>query len=217
MIKKYELLWIINQLNMIKENKIISVITIHDSNLAVDLAKCLYDSGIRNLEITLRTKDAKKAIELILNADLDLNIGIGTVLNKQDLHFAKKIGSNFGLSPCTDLDLIQESKKINFKFIPGVSNASEINSCVKLGCEVLKLFPAIQMGGIAYFNSIYSPFKSNNLKFIALGGINSGNAKEFIDDNNFVGVGASWIADYNLIKKRDWKEITRRANDILNL
>ena len=75
---------------MIKENKIISVLTIYDSNLAVDLAKCLYDSGIRNLEITLRTKDAKKSIELILNADLDLNIGIGTVLNKQDLHFAKK-------------------------------------------------------------------------------------------------------------------------------
>ena len=109
------------------------------------------------------------------------------------------------------------TKKKFIIFGGGFSGRFIADEIRKLGCEVLKLFPAIQMGGIAYFNSIYSPFKSNNLKFIALGGINSGNAKEFIDDNNFVGVGASWIADYNLIKKRDWKEITRRANDILNL
>jgi len=63
---------------MLKENKIISVVTIEESRLAVDLAKCLFDSGIRNLEITLRTKEAKKAIELILNTDLDLKIGLST-------------------------------------------------------------------------------------------------------------------------------------------
>ena len=53
---------------MLKENKIISVLTIEDYSIASDLAKCLFDSGIRNLEITLRTEQAKKAIEIAMSS-----------------------------------------------------------------------------------------------------------------------------------------------------
>ena len=202
---------------MLKENKIISVLTIENSTLAVDLVKCLFDSGIRNLEITLRTKEAKKAIELIINTNLDFNIGIGTVLTFDDLYFAKDIGADFALSPCTDIQLIKESFKIDFNFIPGVSTSSEINTAIKLGCKVLKLFPTIQLGGLSYFKSIYSPFKSSNLNFIALGGINDMNANDFVKNESFIGVGASWIATNELIKNKDWKEITRRAKLMLEL
>ena len=202
---------------MIKENKIIPVLTIENSTLAVDLAKCLYDSGIRNLEITLRTKEAKKATELIINTNLDFNIGIGTVLTFDDLYFAKDIGSDFAISPCTDIELIKESFKIDFKFIPGVSTSSDINTAVKLHCKVLKLFPTIQLGGLNYFKSIYSPYKYSELNFIALGGINDRNAKDFVKNESFIGVGASWIATNELIKNKDWKEITRRAKLMLEL
>ena len=202
---------------MLKENKIISVLTIEDSTLAVDLVKCLFDSGIRNLEITLRTKEAKKAIELILSTNLNFNIGIGTVLTLDDLKFAKDIGADFALSPCTDIELIKESFKIDFKLIPGVSTSTDINTAIKLGCKVLKLFPTIQLGGLSYFKSIYSPYKSSELNFIALGGINDRNAKDFLKNESFIGVGASWIATNELIKNKDWKEITRRAKLMLEL
>ena len=202
---------------MLKENNIISVLTIEDSTLAVDLVKCLFDSGIRNLEITLRTKEAKKAIELIVSTNLNFNIGIGTVLTLDDLKFAKDIGADFALSPCTDIELIKESFKIDFNFIPGVSTSSDINTAIKLGCKVLKLFPTIQLGGMSYFKSIYSPYKSSELNFIALGGINDRNAKDFLKNESFIGVGASWIATNELIKNKDWKEITRRAKLMLEL
>ena len=202
---------------MLKENKIISVLTIENSTLAVDLAKCLFDSGIRNLEITLRTKETKKATELIINTNLDFNIGIGTVLSFDDLYFAKGIGADYALSPCTDIELIKESFKIDFKYIPGVSTTSDINTAIKLGCKVLKLFPTIQLGGLSYFKSIYSSYKSPELNFIALGGINDKNAKDFVKNEHFIGVGASWIASKELIKNKDWKEISRRAKLMLEL
>ena len=202
---------------MFKENKIISVLTIENSALAVDVARCLFDSGIRNLEITLRTKEAKKAIELISNTNLDFNIGVGTVLDLEDLYFAKDIGANFALSPCTDIEIIKESFKIDCKFVPGVSTSSDINNAIKLGCKALKLFPTIQLGGLSYFNSIYSPFKSLDVKFIALGGINDMNAKDFVKNECFIGVGASWIATIELINNKDWKEINRRAKLMLEL
>ncbi len=202
---------------MLKENKIISVLTIENSALAVDVARCLFDSGIRNLEITLRTKEAKKAIELISNTNLDFNIGVGTVLDLEDLYFAKDIGANFALSPCSDIEIIKESFKIDYKFVPGVSTSSDINTAIKLGCKTLKLFPTIQLGGLTYFKSIYSPFKSLDVKFIALGGINDMNAKDFVKNECFIGVGASWIATNELINNKDWKEINRRAKLMLEL
>ena len=202
---------------MIKENKIIPVLTIENSTLAVDLAKCLYNSGIRNLEITLRTKEAKKATELIINTNLDFNIGIGTVLSFDDLYFSKDIGADFALSPCTDIELIKESFKIDFKFVPGVSTSTDINTAIKLGCKTLKLFPTIQLGGLNYFKSIYSPYKSSELNFIALGGINDKNANVYVKNECFIGVGASWIATNELINNKDWKEITRRAKLMLEL
>ena len=133
------------------------------------------------------------------------------------MYFAKDIGADFALSPCTDIELIKESFKIDFNFIPGVSTSSDINTAIKLGCKVLKLFPTILLGGLSYFKSIYSPYKSSNLNFIALGGINDKNANDFIKNEHFIGVGASWIATNELIKNKDWKEITRRAKLMLEL
>ena len=133
------------------------------------------------------------------------------------MYFAKEIGADFALSPCTDIELIKESFKIDFNFIPGVSTSSDINTAIKLGCKVLKLFPTIQLGGLSYFESIYSPYKSSEVNFIALGGINEKNAKDFVKNEQFIGVGASWIATNELINIKDWKEITRRAKLMLEL
>ena len=45
---------------MFIENKILPVLVIHDQKKAIDLAKCLYDSGIRNIEIALRTRSEER-------------------------------------------------------------------------------------------------------------------------------------------------------------
>ena len=79
------------------------------------------------------------------------------------------------------------------------------------------MFPAVQLGGINYFKSIYSAFITSNTSFIALGGIDNTNAKQFIENEYFSGVGASWIAEKKLIRSRDWKEINRRAKILLSL
>ena len=80
---------------MIKNNKIISLLTIKDSSKALDLAKCLYDSGIVNLDIRLRTNESRKAIELITNSKYEFNIGVGTVLSIEDLNFVKSLGIKY--------------------------------------------------------------------------------------------------------------------------
>ena len=202
---------------MLVDNKILPVLVIHDQKKAIDLAKCLYDSGIRNIEIALRTDSSKKSVDNIVNSPIPLNVGIGTILTIDDLIFAKQVGANFGLSPSTDPQIIQKSIELDFNFIPGISTPTEISMAVKYGINKLKFFPAENLGGMGYLNTINSPFKHLNLKYVVLGGINQTNFTKYTESDKVIGVGGSWIADEMLIEKSNWDEISIRAKKFLEL
>ena len=213
---KLKTLRLIHQV-VIKNNKIISVLTIKDSTKALDLAKCLYDSGIVNLDIRLRTSESRKAVELITNFKYEFNIGVGTVLSIDDLNFVKSLGIKYAFSPVTDYNILEYSKQINFNFIPGVSNINDINNALNYKCKFLKYYHAEKSGGILNLNTLINMNKLSELKFIAMGGLNSINIQPYLNHKNITGVGLSWIADENLIESSNWTEINRRANLILNL
>ena len=202
---------------MIKNSKIISVLTIKDSSKALDLAKCLYDCGIVNLDIRLRTSESRKAIEIITNSKYKFSIGVGTVLSIDDLNFVKSLGIKFAYSPVTDKNILEYSKQINFNFIPGVSNITDINTALNYKCQYLKYYPAEKSGGIRNLNTLINKNKLSELKFIAMGGINSSNIKAYLKHNNIVGIGLSWIANENLVENSNWIEINRRAKLIMGL
>ena len=202
---------------MLVDNKILPVLVIHDQKKAIDLAKCLHDSGIRNIEIALRTDSAKKSVDNIVNSQIPMNVGIGTILTIDDLIFAKQVGANFGLSPSADAPIIKKSIELDFNFIPGISTPTDISLVIKYGINKLKFFPAENLGGMDYLNTINSPFKHLNLKYVVLGGINQTNFIKYIKSDNIIGVGGSWIAEEKLIKNNNWNEISLRAKKFLEL
>ena len=202
---------------MLVDNKILPVLVIHDQKKAIDLAKCLYDSGIRNIEIALRTDSSKKSVDNIVNSQIPMNVGIGTILTIDDLIFAKQVGANFGLSPSADAPIIKKSIELDFNFIPGISTPTDISLVIKYGINKLKFFPAENLGGMDYLNTINSPFKHLNLKYVVLGGINQTNFIKYIKSDNIIGVGGSWIAEEKLIKNNNWNEISLRAKKFLEL
>lgn len=202
---------------MLVDNKILPVLVIHDQKKAIDLAKCLYDSGIRNIEIALRTDSAKKSVENIVNSQIPLNVGIGTILTIDDLIFAKQVGADFGLSPSTDTKIIEKSIELGFNFVPGISTPTDISSVVKYGINYLKFFPAENLGGMDYLNTINSPFKHLDLKYVVLGGINQTNFKKYLKSDSVIAIGGSWIAEQTLIETNNWNEITNRSKKFLEL
>ena len=202
---------------MLVDNKILPVLVIHDQKKAVDLVKCLYDSGIRNIEIALRTDSSRKSIDKIINSPIPLNVGIGTILTIDDLFFAKQVGANFGLSPSTDTQIIQKSIELDFNFIPGISTPTDITSAVKFGLNTLKLFPAEDLGSVQYLHRINSPFKHLDLKYIVLGGINQDNVMKYSRMKNVIAVGGSWIAEQKLIAESNWSEIGSRTRKFIEL
>lgn len=194
-------------------SKIIPVITIYDLKTSVDLAKALWDGGIKILEITLRTNEAIKAIELIANEVPQVTVGAGTVLNSKMLEEVKNAGAKFAISPGLNSIFAKEAQNIDITLIPGVATASEVMLALQYGYKNLKFFPAEAAGGITMLKSLAAPF--SDVKFCPTGGINLDNMKNYLNLNNVLCVGGSWLSPKELILEKQWNKITQIAKQSL--
>jgi len=105
---------------------IIPVLTIERLEDAVPLAKALVAGGVRTLEITLRTPVAIESAKAIMAHVPEAVVGIGTILNADDLARAEGIGARFGISPGATPDLLKAAAASALPFAPGIATASEL-------------------------------------------------------------------------------------------
>jgi 2-dehydro-3-deoxyphosphogluconate aldolase/(4S)-4-hydroxy-2-oxoglutarate aldolase len=75
-------------LGLLQSARVIPVLTIERVEDAVPLARALLAGGVRVLEITLRTQAAIDAAKAIIAEVPEAIVGIGTVLNSEDLMLA---------------------------------------------------------------------------------------------------------------------------------
>ena len=198
----------------IAKEGIIAVLEIENEQDAVPLAKALLDGGIKIIELALRTPAAIPSISLIANEFPQMFIGIGTVIEKgQAAMVKKKKGVRFAVSPGINPKIVKEAIKVNLPFAPGVATPSEIELAIQLGCCVVKFFPAEGMGGLNYLKSINGPYNHLGIKYIPLGGVTPENLAGYAQYTSILAVGGSWIAGKELIKTKNWTEITKRAKE----
>ena len=192
-----------------KYGPVIPVIVIEDINDAVPMAEALLAGGIKVLEITLRTKCALKAIEMIANKVPDTIVGAGTLRTKSDATNAKLAGSQFAVSPGYTNEMGSICKELELPLLPGVSTGSEVMHANKDGYSFLKLFPAVAVGGINLLKGFSGPFVDT--QFCPTGGITIESASDFLALPNVPVCGGSWLTPKNLIEEKNWSEITRLA------
>ena len=111
---------------MFSSTCVIPVLTIDRVEDAVPLARALVAGGVRVLEVTLRTPVAAEAAKAIMAEVPEAIIGIGTILNPDDLARAEKLGARFGISPGATPDLLKAAAGSNLPFAPGIATASEL-------------------------------------------------------------------------------------------
>ena len=185
---------------------VMPVLIINTIDNLENLMSSLIEGNLNNIEITLRTSCALKAIEIVANKFPEIKVGAGTVLNTTDLKNVKDAGASFAVSPGSTYELAKMAVDINFPFLPGVSSSSQIMNLLDLGYKHFKFFPAEASGGIKYINSLIGPFP--DIMFCPTGGINENNALEWLNQKNVICVGGSWIVPSNIY---DFKEITNKA------
>ena len=191
---------------ILSEVKVLPVLEIERNVDPEKLIASLIDGNISVVEITLRNEMGYKHIERISKKFPEITVGVGTVLNIQQLTHSIDCGAQFAVSPGYELDLALKAKELKFPYLPGISSSSEIMSLLKIGFNIFKFFPANDLGGISYLKSLSGPFPRT--LFCATGGINEKNYKEWIAEKNVLCVGGSWLAPKGF---NNYNEITKRA------
>ncbi|WQZ36878.1 bifunctional 4-hydroxy-2-oxoglutarate aldolase/2-dehydro-3-deoxy-phosphogluconate aldolase [Helicobacter pylori] len=193
-------------IEVLQISPIIPVVVIENIKDAVPLAQSLIEGGIHIIEVTLRSSCALEAIELIAKNVPKMRVGAGTILNPAQLEQAQNRGAEFLISPGLTIKLLEHAKKKDMPLIPGVSSSSEVMQALELGYSALKFFPAEYCGGVKLLNAFNGPFKG--VKFCPTGGISTDNMHSYLNLENVLCVGGSWLTPKNLIQNKEWDKIT---------
>ena len=198
-------------LDLVSKKGVFGVLEIERLEDAIPVAESLLANGISAIELALRTKVSIPAIREIHKVFPEMFITAGTVLFPEQLNEVIKAGASMAVAPGFNPRIVDKAIELGFPFVPGISTASEVEAAYAMGCRLLKLFPAESLGGIRYMKSMMGPYSYLGIKLFPLGGLNANNIASWASEPNVIAVGGSWIASKDLLEKKDFVEIGKRA------
>jgi 2-dehydro-3-deoxyphosphogluconate aldolase / (4S)-4-hydroxy-2-oxoglutarate aldolase len=169
---------------------VIPVLVIEDASYARAIAEALVAGGLPVLEVTLRTDAALDAITEMKKVPGAI-VGAGTIVDVAGLESAIAVGAEFIVSPGLTENLGKAAVSKGIPFLPGIANAGDIMRGLDLGLNHFKFFPAEANGGLPALKSLIGPF--GQCKFCPTGGIKQENAADWLNLEQVLCVGGSWL------------------------
>ncbi len=191
--------------------QIVGVVREDSAEDAAAVADAYARNGIGILEITLTTPDAFDLISTISRryAGDDVTVAAGTVRSSNDAAMARRAGAEIVVSPHTDVRLIEYAIENDMLSIAGASTPTEIIRAWEAGCDVVKIFPAPQLGGPDYVRAIRGPIR--DVPMLAGGPVSLDAIDAYLDAGCIaVNLGVS-LALPDLVRTKQWDEIGRRV------
>ena len=195
--------------------KIVPVIALDNATDAVPLGAALRKSGIPVAEITFRSPAAAEAIRRLRDADPDILIAAGTVLNVAQAKAAQQAGADFIVSPGFNPNTVKACQDMDIPITPGINNPTAIEAALEHGIDTVKYFPAEASGGIPMLKALLAPYAM--LKIMPTGGINAKNIRDYLAIKNVVACGGSWMVEKSLLAAQNWAEVERLGKEAVAL
>lgn len=181
-----------------------------------------YRAGVRVFEFTNRGDFAHELFgQLVKWARAEypeLMMGAGSVVDAPTAALYMQLGADFIVSPILNEAVAKVCNRRKVMWSPGCASLSEISYAEELGAEVVKIFPAQQVGGPAYVAAIKGPCPWTSI--MPTGGVEP---KEenlrawFAAGVHCVGMGSQLISK-DIIAAKDWEKLeglTRSALEMI--
>jgi 2-dehydro-3-deoxyphosphogluconate aldolase/(4S)-4-hydroxy-2-oxoglutarate aldolase len=179
-------------LNEVNAGKMVAIIRAPSSELLVDVAKAIYEGGIRVIEVTMTVPNALEIIAEVHRQIGDkIILGAGSVIDSETARAAMLAGAEFIVSPVVRYDVIQCCKRYGKAVMPGAFTPTEILTAWEAGADVVKVFPA-NIGGPGYLKAVKAPLPQ--VQLMPTGGVNLETLESFMDAGACaVGLGSSLV------------------------
>lgn len=192
-----------------------------DLEISKQVLKACYEGGVRVFEFTnrgdfaheifgeLNKWAAKECPEMIL--------GIGSVVDAGTASLFLQLGANFVVGPLLNPDIFKVCNRRQVAYIPGCGSVSEVGYAQELGAEVVKIFPAGDVGGPSFVKNLKAPMPWSNI--MVTGGVEPSEenlTKWFKAGVTCVGMGSN-LFPKEIIAAKDWSKITQMCKMALEI
>lgn len=192
---------------------IVPVVVLEKVEDAAPLAHALMAAGMASAEVTFRTACAAACIKAMAEAEPEMCVGAGTVLNMQQLEEAVAAGAQFIVSPGYNAEIVDECIKRDLPVLPGTVTPTEVTYAENAGLRVTKFFPAAQYGGLDTINALAAPFVGH--RFMPTGGVSTGNVEEYLTSPNIIACGGTWMVKPALFADGDFTKVQEVATEAM--
>lgn len=204
-----------------KETGIVPVFYHNDIQVCKQIVKACYDGGVRVFEFTNRGDFAHEVFaELNKYASKELPeliLGIGSVIDAATAALYIQLGANFIVAPSLNPEVAKVCNRRKIAWMPGCGSVSEISYAEELGAEIVKIFPATQVGGPDFIKAVNGPMPWTNI--MPTGGVNTTEESitEWINAGAYcVGLGSQLFIK-NEQNQYDYEKIKTMVNSTIQI
>lgn len=196
---------------MLADIRVVPVIRASDEDIGRRMVALLASCGFSTFEITLTTPGAMAMIR-DLAKDPMVRIGVGTVLSREDGEAALEAGAEFVVSPGFVDGLAAPCREAGALLALGAATPSEAMRARAAGADIVKVFPAAQLGGPGFVKALRSVFP--DMAIMPTGGIGPNDIVGYLSAGAMaVGMGGALVNEAAL-KAGDEDAIRAAAADI---
>ena len=195
-------------------HRAIAVIRSPQLEVGLTMAHAVAKGGLKIIEIGWNSDRPEELVALLRKELPDCTIGVGTILDSQQLQKAIACGTQFIFSPHLNPNLLTTAvKEYGIPTIPGALSPTEIVTAWQLGASAVKVFPIQAVGGANYIKSLQAPL--GHIDLIPTGGITLENAPAMLSAGAIAVGLSSQLFPKSLVAAEDWQAITQRTKALL--
>lgn len=191
-----------------------------DIEVAKQVVRACYEGGVRAFEFTNRGDFAHEIFgELNRWAAVEcpeMILGVGSVVDAPTAALYMQLGANFVVGPLFNAEVARVCNRRQVPYTPGCGSVTEIGQAQEAGCEVVKIFPAGEVGGPSFVKNVLAPMPWSMI--MATGAVEptEENLSAWMKAGaTVVGMGSK-LFPKQVIAAREWEAITEKCREALS-
>lgn len=201
-------------LNQMLTEKVVAIVRLDSGEQLVQVAEALKAGGISVIEFTLSTPGA---LDMVREASVRFGggvlMGAGTVLDPETARAAILAGAEFIVTPTVNLETIAMCKRYGKPVVAGAMTPTEMLTVWEAGADLVKVFPARDIGGPGYIKAVLAPLPQ--LRLVPTGGVGADNVAQYLQAGaTAVAVGGT-LVNKKAVANADWVAITAEARRLV--
>jgi 2-dehydro-3-deoxyphosphogluconate aldolase/(4S)-4-hydroxy-2-oxoglutarate aldolase len=132
-----------------------------DVEVAQQVVKACYEGGVRAFEFTNRGDFAHEIFaqlsRFVAKECPEMVLGVGSVVDAPTAALYIQLGANFVVGPLFNAEVARLCNRRCIPYTPGCGSVTEIGAAQEAGCDLVKIFPAGNVGGPSFVKNVLAP------------------------------------------------------------